>query len=260
MGSLLLFAFLAVMITMGVMIWRKHSREIAEQTAEREHTRAVAMGLLPELARATAAAAIADAAKAQVPVPMPAAPAVAVVRAAPSAPIAMPPPVAAPLAAILPPAEAASTAATPAAAPPAPVQAPDARLLKTIKRNRFARVGLAYFEASGFQVKTQGKDSPIDALLFAGSSRIPMMAVRWSRADNAPADADEVKSFAEASANLKLSRGTFVSQHGVTPDAEELANRRGLVLMDAGQLAVKLEALDTQHHASLTAIALGERK
>ncbi|CAN5196477.1 hypothetical protein BH09PSE6_BH09PSE6_05630 [soil metagenome] len=255
MGTILFIAFVAAMLTAGFLFWRKRVVEIEEATREREHARAISMGLVagmtppvaepPEPIRLLVPKAVAA-------VPVPAAPAAAVAPLAPAAsiaPVAVPAPVT-PLASVEP----------PPAAPAAPIPPPDERLLRRIKRNRFARVGLAYFEAAGFRVKQNRGESPIDTLLFAGDSKIPLMSVRWSRVDGGVAPGEEIAAFADATRDLKLARGTFISQHGAAADAIRIAGERGIVLIDAAQLAAKLAALEPSHHARLTAIALGEVK
>ncbi|CAN5213902.1 hypothetical protein BH09PSE6_BH09PSE6_29420 [soil metagenome] len=242
MGTFLFIAFVVAMVTAGLLFWRKRVVEIEEATREREHARAISMGLVVGM---------------KPPLPDP-------VEAAPIRPLVPRPAVPAPVppaATSADPAPApAATAAPVAPEPPAPVLPPDERLLRTIKRNRFARVGLAYFEAAGFRVKQHGGDSPIDTLLFAGDSKIPLMSVRWSRVDVGPATRAELVAFADATRDLKLQRGTFVTQHGVEAEAARVASERGIVLIDAAQLAAKLQALDATHHANLTAVAMGERK
>lgn len=268
MGTLLFLAFVAVMATAGVVFWRRRTREIARETESRESARAIAMGLVPGIA-APPAAPVEDPAMVRMLAAAGAAVAQgerASVRASPASPAI---PVQAPHAAAAmttPASPAVAVAERPVEAGPAPAAVsrptppPDAQLLRTIRRSRFARVGLAYFEATGFRARQQGRESPIDALLFSGPSKVPVMAVRWSRAEQAEAGADEVRAFADAAASLKLPRGTFIAQHGVAADGAALARERGLVVIDAASLAAKFEALEATQHALLTSIALGERK
>jgi hypothetical protein len=216
-----LFLLFVVSVTgASVWLWHKRVAEITHATALREHERAVAMGLLPHLARAAV---------------MPDRPADVAPRAQHAAPSA--PPV-----------------SRPVFRPQAP---PDAALLKRIRRRHFARVGLAYFEASGLKARQEDGNHHIDLLLYAHGSAQPVMAVRWSRHLKHRASEQEIAAFAQACADQKVAHGTFISQHGVDPGAEAWAGNSGITLLDCARLAEKLASLPHEHFADLHAVARG---
>jgi hypothetical protein len=224
-----LFLLFVVSVTgASVWLWHKRVAEITHATALREHERAVAMGLLPHLARAAvmqdrqpdeSSAHSADVAP-------------GVKQAAPAyAPFSRP-----------------------VFRPDAP---PDAALLKRIRRRHFARVGLAYFEASGLKARQEDGNHHIDLLLYAHGSVQPVMAVRWSRHLKHRASEQEIAAFAKACAEQKVAHGTFISQHGVDPGAEAWAGNSGITLLDCARLAEKLASLPHEHFADLHAVARG---
>lgn len=246
MGTFLFVLFLIVMIGGGAYWLYERAQRRADEADAQAYSRAHALGINEIIARG----------------------------AAPSAPEAraQTPPAAAPL----PPSVAAATAtstnppapAKPAAAPPvvAPTRgvaaSPTADALLTTKRARFARITQAYFEASGYRSRRYAAhdhpDAPIDVLLFMGDSQIPAMAVRWSRTERAPVGRDEARGFCDACAALKIARGTLLSQHGFSPDAQQYAHAHGVTCLDAEALAIRLAALDPTYWPRLHIILAGE--
>lgn len=140
---------------------------------------------------------------------------------------------------------------------------PSNRRLRKMSRSRFARVGITYFEILGFRARRfnhqEGAEAPIDALLFMGTASVPTMAVRWSRSEGERATIDEVRSFADACAALRIPRSTFIAQFGLDDEASGYADSRGVVCLDADTLARRLADTDTVHHARLHEVAYGSR-
>ncbi len=255
MKTLFFLTFVIAMLGLGVAWLRTRSRQIAEESEARANARAEVMGLLPDGKHAdaavppTEAALLAEAMRS----------AAAASKATPAArPAAATSPAAPQVASE--PAEAATGTARDAAPETGP---PNIRRLRKMSRARFARVGITYFEILGFRVRRfathDALSAPIDALLFMGTAAVPTMALRWSRSEGERASLSEVRSFAEACAQLRIPRSSFIAQFGIDDEAAGYADSCGVVCLDAETLARRLAETDTVHHPRLHEVAYGAR-
>lgn len=147
---------------------------------------------------------------------------------------------------------------SPTARPAQTASAPptlDAAWLRMLKPSRFARMCIAYFEATGVRVQRHDRETGVDALLFAGASKSPLMAVRWSRSADHPTGSNDIGRFADAAHGLGLIHTTFVAQAGVTLNATRLAIERSVTIMSAEQLAAKIAALPAHQRTALVKAA-----
>lgn len=238
MGTFLFVLFLLVMVGGGAYWLYERAQRRAEQADAQAYARAHALGINEIIARSASASPPSGVAPAAATLPSPTATPTATPTSAPVA--------AAPVRAL---------ARTQAASP-------DGEALRATKRARFARVTQAYFEASGYRSRRYAAhdhpDAPIDVLLFMGDSQVPAMAVRWSRTERAMIGRDEVRSFCDACAALKIARGTLLSQYGFAADALQYASAHGATCLDADGLAMRLAALDPAHWPRLHIILAGE--
>lgn len=259
MATAFFLLFVVSVTAASVWLWRKRVEDITQATAEREHARAVAMGLLPHLARQElelngkpdTPAAEGSNDNDETPDALHLVPVTNL-----QVPPAEEPPVQTPPAPPPPPAPLAQSPLLkhPAFRPDAP---PDGAVLKSIRRHDFAALGVAYFETSGLRVEKQDGSNYIDALLYAAGSDQPVMAVRWSRHLKRRSGEDEIAEFARACAAQHVAHGTFIAQHGVDPKALPWAFNSGITLLNAAQLAQKLATLPAKHFAQFHAIARG---
>jgi hypothetical protein len=240
MATAFFLLFVVSVTAASVWLWRKRVEDITQATAEREHARATAMGLIPHLARQELERKSAADADAVVNIPEPEATPIAEVPR-PAPPPNLPPPVSRP-------------ESRPAFRPDAP---PDGTVLKGIRRRDFAALGVAYFEASGLRVEKQDGSNGIDALLYTAGSEQPVMAVRWSRHLKRRSGEDEIAEFAQACAAQHVAHGTFIAQHGVDPKALPWAFNSGVTLLNAAQFAQKLTTVPASNFARFHALARG---
>lgn len=253
MKSILFFLFIVAMLATGALWLRGRARRLAEENAARTHERALLLGITPALAQGAQS----DGA---------AIPAVAANTAAARPPVTAATAAPAPNPVVAAQSRTAATSADRAgqhADASAVAGPPSSRRLRKMRRSRFGRVGLAYFEIMGFRVRRyadrQTPDAPIDALLFIGESAVPAMAVRWSRSEGDRATLGELRAFVDASTALRIARSTFIAQHGLEDAAADYADTRGIVCLDADTLALRLAEVDPIHHARLHEIVHGSK-
>ncbi len=259
MKTLLFMIFIIAMLGLGAAWLRARAQRIADESEARANARAELLGIAAIAQDPSLAASLARA------TPQHVTPTTASERA-PMTPSPDPSNAGTPAS---PPAQAktAATRSAPARGrdgdPAAESGPPGNRRLRKMSRSRFARVGITYFEILGFRARRfnhqEGTEAPIDALLFMGTASVPTMAVRWSRSEGERATIDEVRSFADACAALRIPRSTFIAQFGLDDEASGYADSRGVVCLDADTLARRLAETDSVHHARLHEVAYGSR-
>jgi restriction system protein len=103
-------------------------------------------------------------------------------------------------------------------------------------------VGIIYRQR-GFQVSRRGGANPdggIDLLLTKDQHTIGVQCKHWK---NQLVGVREIREFLGALTAERVPAGIFVTLHGYTPDARQLANSQGIILISEAELSDMLESV-----------------
>lgn len=129
--------------------------------------------------------------------------------------------------------------------------------MKQLEWKRFEQLCVAYYEATGFKVKTvpHGADGGIDATLYKRGMPTPLAVVQckaWSR----PVKVEQVRALGGVMLEHQVRRGVFWSLSGyVGKPVQESAERAGIQLLDGDEIVARIRALPADKQAALLALA-----
>jgi len=129
--------------------------------------------------------------------------------------------------------------------------------LKQLEWKRFELLCVAYYEATGFQVKTvpHGPDGGIDATLYKAGLDTPLALVQC-KAWNKPVKVEQVRALGGVMHEHKVERGVFWSRSGYAGrPVQESARRAGILLLDGAAIVERIRALPAEKQAALLAQA-----
>ena len=151
----------------------------------------------------------------------------------------------------------------PPMAPPEKPQLSRADLLdrlRAIDWFQFEKVVARLYEKQGYVVTRRGGANPdggIDMVIEKPGIQRAVQCKQW-KAWNVGAPA--VRNFVGALHIEKFQKGIFVTLRGYTVQAKQLADDQGIEMLDADDLARKLESVDARHDPEILALLADERK
>ena len=151
----------------------------------------------------------------------------------------------------------------PPMAPPEKPQLSRADLLdrlRAIDWFQFEKVVARLYEKQGYVVTRRGGANPdggIDMVIEKPGIQRAVQCKQWKTWNvGAPA----VRNFVGALHIEKFQKGIFVTLRGYTVQAKQLADDQGIEMLEADDLARKLEAVDARHDPEILALLADERK
>ena len=132
--------------------------------------------------------------------------------------------------------------------------------LRAIDWFQFEKVVARLYEKQGYRVNRRGGANPdggIDLTIEKPGIRRAVQCKQWKTWNvGAPA----VRNFVGALHIEKFQKGIFVTLRGYTVQAKQLADDQGIEMLDADDLARKLESVDARHDPEILALLADERK
>ena len=154
-------------------------------------------------------------------------------------------------------------APTPPMAPLKPPALSKADLLDGLRAMdwfQFEKVVARLYEKQGYRVNRRGGANPdggIDMVIEKPGIQRAVQCKQWKTWNvGAPA----VRNFVGALHIEKFQKGIFVTLRGYTVQAKQLADDQGIEMLDADDLARKLESVDARHDPEILALLADERK
>jgi len=150
--------------------------------------------------------------------------------------------------------------------PPAPAQKPPLspadllERLRTIDWFQFEKVVARLFEKQGYVVKRRGGANPdggIDMVIEKPWLRWAVQCKQWRKSE---VGIKEIREFVGALHIEDFQRGMYVTLCGYTLPAKQLAEERGIEILDADGLARKLAAVGARHDPEILELLADEHK
>jgi hypothetical protein len=127
-------------------------------------------------------------------------------------------------------------------------------LLKRLEWRRFETLLAAYFEALEFRAET-APGSAVALKLFSEGATTPSILVACQAWNVYSVGIRPVRELVEAMRAQGVGEGAFVTSARFTPEAQALAGKHNVMLIDGADLAAKIESLAPERAAALLALA-----
>jgi len=130
-------------------------------------------------------------------------------------------------------------------------------LVKRIEWRRFESLLAAYFEALEFRISSpeKHKDRVVVLELYAGEAQNPSLLVACQAWNVYSVGIRPVRELVDAMRAQGVPEGAFVTSARFTPEAQALAGKHNVMLIDGADLVAKIQALAPERAAALLALA-----